>query len=636
MDNIIAGTPGKKKIGAKKIIIVAIAGFLVTAVSVFAFTKTRGPDFEYTTEKVKRGNLTQTVEATGSVKPETDMDLSFKVTGKLFKNHVKVGDKVEAGQILSELDATDALLEVEKARSSLASANANLNLKIIGESRESIKVYEEDVAKAKSNLKKVQTDLDNTKKSNEESVREAELNVAKYETALASAKADLENSKKTDTQEIGNAYEDARTTLLGNLVALSTAMNDMDNILGIDNRGINDDFESLLGILRLQTKINAEDAYKLTATKKETVEPWVGVLDADSSYDEIKIVVSNMKDLLSLASDALSKTRTMLDSTITGTGLTLSSLNTLKTTINTDRSSINTESTSLQTKEQAILTAELNYNKHVDTYTSAVETAEDNLASAEQSLTTAKVDADNAYKAAVNQVEIMRSALAAAEASLAYKKAPPRQADLASLEAQVSEARAALNLAEQNLENTKIKAPAAGVITSVEYEVGEQISLTKPAISMVGNEGELKVEVDISESDISKVKSGNEVKITFDAFGEDRVYSGKVTSVEPAETIIDDVVYYRVNVSIDGGKEEIKPGMTANTDILTARRDNVLCIPGRAIIRQNNEQMVRILEKKEVREIPVQIGLRADEGLVEVLSGLKEGEEVVAYIKEKK
>lgn len=620
----------------KLVVILSIIGVLFFFGIVYGIVKSTQNNYEYTTVKVMKGDLIQTVDATGSVKPATEVDLNFKIIGKLAKNNIKVGEEVKEGQVLAELDSKDSLLEVEKARSALALAYANLNLKITGESQESIQVYEEDVAKAQSNLNKVKTDLENTINSNQESVKEAELNVAKYETALITAQQDLENIKLSDTQNIQNSYDDAMITLSSNIISVSTAMTDMDNILGIENESVNDDFESLLGILNAQTKIDADTSYRSASTKQEIVESLVNNLSISSSYQDITTAISEMKDLLTKASDALSKTRIMLDNSIAGTNFSSTTLDGYKTTINTDRATINTAFTTLQTKEQAILTAELNADSNLDAYVSAVNTARNNLDSVEQTLDKAKVNASNALKAAEAQVDIMETALSSAQAVLNFKKAPPRDVDLASLRAQMREARASLDLAEEKLENTKLKAPVVGVVSAVNYEAGEQINLNNPAVSLVGSEGDFKIEVDISESDIPKVKIDNQVEITFDAFGQDKVFVGKVISIDPAETIIQDVVYYQVDISINDGNQEIKPGMTANVEILTASRNNVLYVSQRSVVRRNGEKIVRILEGAKVKEAPVQIGLRANDGLIEIISGIEEGENAITYIKEKK
>ena len=123
--------------------------------------------------------------------------------------------------------------------------------------------------------------------------------------------------------------------------------------------------------------------------------------------------------------------------------------------------------------------------------------------------------------------------------------------------------------------------------------------------------------------------------ITLDAYGDDLKFAGEVAFIEPAETVIQDVIYYKVKVSFLPGDTDIKSGMTANAVITTARLDNVLLIPGRAIIERNGSgKFVRILADNQAFEKAVTVGLRGDEGLVEIKSGLAEGEQVITFTKE--
>ena len=200
------------------------------------------------------------------------------------------------------------------------------------------------------------------------------------------------------------------------------------------------------------------------------------------------------------------------------------------------------------------------------------------------------------------------------------------------------------------IENSIIKAPISGTITKVEYEIGEQTIAGKLVVSMLG-ENNFEIEVDISEADIAKIRINNPAEITLDAFGEDIEFVGKVYFIEPAETVIQDVIYYKVKVAFIEKEEQntnmsgIKSGMTANVMITTAEKDNILIIPNRAIVEKNGSgKIVRVLRQGEIQEASVQIGLRGDEGKVEVLSfgkaqdgsEVKAGDEVVTFIKENK
>ena len=75
--------------------------------------------------------------------------------------------------------------------------------------------------------------------------------------------------------------------------------------------------------------------------------------------------------------------------------------------------------------------------------------------------------------------------------------------------------------------------------------------------------------------------------------------------------------------------------MTANATIITAEKKDILVVPARAIVEKNGQgKIVRVLENDQVKEINVITGIYGDEGLVEILSGLKEGQEIITYIKE--
>jgi membrane fusion protein, macrolide-specific efflux system len=108
--------------------------------------------------------------------------------------------------------------------------------------------------------------------------------------------------------------------------------------------------------------------------------------------------------------------------------------------------------------------------------------------------------------------------------------------------------------------------------------------------------------------------------------------NGVVTFVDPAETLISDVVYYKVKVAFtDSG--QVKPGMTANVDIITQEKQNVLYVPVRSVQSKDGDKYVQILENGIPVEKTVQTGLRADEGM-ELLSGISEGDEVIVFVKE--
>ena len=81
---------------------------------------------------------------------------------------------------------------------------------------------------------------------------------------------------------------------------------------------------------------------------------------------------------------------------------------------------------------------------------------------------------------------------------------------------------------------------------------------------------------------------------------------------------------------------DIKPGMTANLTILVATKDNVLAVPASAIIDNNGQESIRVIDdpkKNTYHSVTIETGLQADGGLVEIKSGLNEGQLIVTYLK---
>lgn len=246
-------------------------------------------------------------------------------------------------------------------------------------------------------------------------------------------------------------------------------------------------------------------------------------------------------------------------------------------------------------------------------------------------LQTQKVQVDSAQ----NAVDSAQIGLTQAQASLAFKKAPARPADIDSAQAQILSAQGQVQTAQASLENTILRAPASGTITAVDIKLGEQAVALKEVI-VLQDVDNLHVESNVSEANIANLKVGQSVDMTLDALGPDRHFEAAVEQIDPASTVISGVVNYKVKVGLNKN-EEIKPGMTANLTVLVAEKRNVLAIPQRAVIDQGGGgKVARVItnsKSKAYTQAAVQTGLEADGGLVEIISGLSEGQEVVTFIK---
>ncbi len=201
-------------------------------------------------------------------------------------------------------------------------------------------------------------------------------------------------------------------------------------------------------------------------------------------------------------------------------------------------------------------------------------------------------------------------------------------------EAGIEQAMAGVASAEAELAKSIIKSPISGVITSVDTKLGEIVSAGKNIISIISY-GDYQVESYIPEADIAKVKIGNIASTTLDAYGDSVVFETKVIKIDPASTMIDGVPTYKVTLNFISQDDRIKSGMTANLDILTNQKENVLILPNRVITTQSDGKYVSVLnptDKSEIIEKKVVTGLRGFDGNVEIISGLNEGDKVVSSL----
>ncbi len=251
----------------------------------------------------------------------------------------------------------------------------------------------------------------------------------------------------------------------------------------------------------------------------------------------------------------------------------------------------------------------------------------------------------NAYQAAVaaeatalttaqNLIDTAKSTLNQAKAKLAEVEATATSAEINSARAQIITAEGQVAAAQVNLDNTILKAPSNGTITSVDIKVGEQATISSPIITLQDIKN-LYVEANVSEANIASLKVGQSVDYTFDALGPDRHFKGTVSTINPASTVVSGVVNYKVTANLEN-VTEIMPGMTANMTILVAKKSGVVAVPTSAILNGSGHKYVRVIDdpiKKTYHQVDIQIGLEADGGLVEIISGLSEGQEIVTFMK---
>lgn len=229
---------------------------------------------------------------------------------------------------------------------------------------------------------------------------------------------------------------------------------------------------------------------------------------------------------------------------------------------------------------------------------------------------------------AKNRVDRARSALYEASEELELLESGPLTKTLMRAELAVDQALLTLEQARADLEAAVLRAPFDGVVVAVHGVAGDQVSAGASLIALL-DPAAVEAQVTVIEEDLPLVEIGQGVEVFFDA-RPDATVQGRVARIVPQRESGSDRPLYPVYIALDQLPERLAPGMTVDCSIVIARRADVLCLP-RALVRARSDgtAKVEVWANGQVEERTVQVGLRGDV-YVEILDGLREGEQVVA------
>lgn len=216
------------------------------------------------------------------------------------------------------------------------------------------------------------------------------------------------------------------------------------------------------------------------------------------------------------------------------------------------------------------------------------------------------------------QVEQTSAAAAAATARLnAAKQAiSVGEADIKVVQAQIDDI-------DLKLERTDVKTPVTGVISKKDARVGAiAAGAGTPLFTMI-RDGDIELVADVTESDIGRIKAGMKARVT--VAGTTKALDGKVRLVSP---IVDQASRLgAVHIILDD-ENSAKAGMYANAEIIIEETKG-LALPQSAVTTDRKGSFARLVDGNVIRQVKVDIGIQ-DAGFVQVLNGLKAGDQVVA------
>ena len=214
----------------------------------------------------------------------------------------------------------------------------------------------------------------------------------------------------------------------------------------------------------------------------------------------------------------------------------------------------------------------------------------------------------NSTLAAQSQIQIMKKSIKQAETQLEISKIN-------------------YELTKLGMDDYQIYAPFDGIVFNSNFSKGETASPGIAAITIISNEFVIKS--DINETDIAKLKEGQDVQLTLDAYP-DMSFNGKISEISPVSKNIAEIVTFEITIKPEEKMMQyLKYGLSANITIIISKVENVLYVPIQAVYDENGKSYVDVLTKdSEIKKIDVTTGMY-NYDYIEIKSGLSEGDTIV-------
>jgi HlyD family secretion protein len=527
-----------------------------------------------TSAPITRANLEITVENSGKVQPARSVHLPFQSEGQVREVLVKPNDHVAAGQVLARLDDRALLLVVQQAEADLKTAQAGLDKARSGSATPA------DIAQAQARLNASAAELQKTRTGN---VTAADLREA--EASLHAAQARL--------NALRDPSPDKRSTAE---LTLTQAQTNLE---------------------RTRDQLSAAKTSAQLALAQTTS----ALTQAQSSY---ATAFANWRYVQDSGNDPLNPTTTGANGKQIDNKLNDSQRQQYYDAF------VRAEA-ALRSAEDGVQQAQVAYDAARQQEIVGVQEAEAKLSDAQRQLNalvaprpTDLAEAQAEVSRAQAQLEKLRQGGTRADVSAAQAHvdearagldeltAPVAASDIAIAEADLAQAQAKLDAAKLKLDSATLTAPFAGTLATVDVVPGNVVSAATQAFTIV-DDTSIHLDMNVSESDVARIKPGGLVRITFDTLP-DKEFDGSVTSIAVTGKEDQNIVTYLVQAQFDPKSAPIKLGMTANASLEVDRRENVIQVPSAAITGDGPVKSIQLLYGKDKPPLTILVETGASNG----------------------
>jgi HlyD family secretion protein len=543
--------------------------------------------------------LTATVNATGQIEPAQVVNLSFTGLGRVSEVLVKVGDMVAQGDALARLDTRELALRVAQAQAARDQSQASYEKLLAGASPAEVAAAEAQFQQASGQLRQAQG-----------SVTAADLRAA--EAALAQAQAQLarlQTGPKTADLTVAEAQ-------LGQ--AQANLQSQRDNLSAAKTSAQLQLEQAANNLTQAQSRYSTakQNWDHVQATNEDPITPRVPDAGQPGKTKSNQLNDAQRQQYYAAFVQAEAAMHTA-ESGVTQAQVAYDQARQV-------------EVTGVQAAEQQVAVAQANLDKL------RAGADADQLAAARAQVASARANLDKLRgDQRVGALQAAEAGVAQAQANLERIKEGPQPSDLVVARAQVASTQATLDLAKLALDQATLTAPFTGVVAELNLKPGEVPSQTRPPV-VLADLSSYHVDVTVDEIDVSRLAAGQPVTLTLDALP-NLALPGAVETINPLATANATLTAYQVRVGTSAIDPRVRPGMSANADIVVARKPNVLLAPRRAVRNDRGRLVAEIPDDQSICALPpeqrpptvdlsqreVSVGL-SNEQVIEITSGLDE------------
>lgn len=629
------------------------------------------PPAPITTAEAVEGSVLSSVSATGNLQAARTINLDFPTAGRVVAVNVRPGQRVGAGTVLARIDSAVASATLQGAQAGVTASQARLQQTLSGAAPEDRASAAASVAQAAQSVRAAERALVQSR-----SVSRAELRTLERAVRQATQQRTL---RITKLNKASRDLPEVRRRIALNSGRISTANAQLASL--------RQQVEQLRAQQNATTNNTTQFNQRRSALDQEVADARTALGAAQASLDQSRKEQTDAcaapgpggtggpgstacvasQSAVTAAQSAVTAAQTRVDTATRNASGTPGEATALQTAATNLDYQIQTLQNRISQAEQVLAQVKAEFSK----YTQKEQQLLQQLGEGRQVRVDAEQAVDNARQAlergrsaqrqtlsqAEDAVTGARASLQLAQASAAATTKAPRPGDIAGERSAIANARTTLTQAQQGMRDTTLRAPVPGTVLAVNVRRGAFSGSPPPAGAGSGGAGASEsgsgksnsggtggssstasvvlaggtgfhVVAGFTEPDAATIHTGDTAQVTVDALGS--TLRGRVVEIDRTQTVVNNVVTYNVRIAVPKAPKAARVGMTARTEVITKRRDNVITVPIAAVATAaDGASTVRVMKGDGTQERrTVTVGLQGVD-TVEVVDGVNAGEKVV-------